>query len=288
MKIERIVLMLKKMSLRAKRSNLFMSRLLRRFAPRNDAVAMVYLCICFNLSLMLLSANFAFSYEPLTDFYDGNMAYRQGDYLKAINAYENVLKSNYANGALYFNLANSYFKADNLGKAILNYERALSYIPRDSDLKANYRYALNQARFTRQSNKNIFDYIVDRYRGYFTKNELDAISLVLFCIAILIFTLHLYFYRRNRGFNFGILLVIILFVFNFYAQKTKIANMQSNVIMLKSVEANFEPSEKATVHYKLFEGEKAQVIDEELAWYKVAREDGKIGWIPKNSTEKIF
>ena len=63
--------------------------------------------------------------------------YRQGDYKNAIHS---------ESGAVYYNLANSYFKDGQLGKAILNYERAKRLIPRDGDLGANYKFVLSQVR----------------------------------------------------------------------------------------------------------------------------------------------
>ena len=45
------------------------------------------------------------------------------------------------NGKLYYNLGNVYFRMNDIGRAILNYRRAESYIPNDPNLHQNLSYA---------------------------------------------------------------------------------------------------------------------------------------------------
>src|SRR3989338_6444849 len=79
--------------------------------------------------------------NPQTQFTLGNVAYKSGDYPKAIEAYEGILSRQIESGALYYNLGNCYVKTNHVGKAVLNYERAKRLIPRDSQLEFNLRYA---------------------------------------------------------------------------------------------------------------------------------------------------
>src|SRR3989344_6976224 len=75
-----------------------------------------------------------------------NELYKKGSYAGAAKVYEAVRAGGYHSGALNFNLGNTYFKLGQLGKAILNYERARRILPRDADVLSNYRYALFSAR----------------------------------------------------------------------------------------------------------------------------------------------
>ncbi len=54
----------------------------------------------------------------------GNAAYREGNYAAAISAYETLADSGVGNLELYFNLGNAYYHGGDLGRAVLNYERA--------------------------------------------------------------------------------------------------------------------------------------------------------------------
>ena len=75
-------------------------------------------------------------------FMDGTEAYRKGEWPAAITAFESLADSGVDNGNLFYNLGNAYLKNDDLGHALLWYERALTRIPDDPDLRFNYDYAL--------------------------------------------------------------------------------------------------------------------------------------------------
>ncbi|MDR0735155.1 MAG: tetratricopeptide repeat protein, partial [Elusimicrobiota bacterium] len=89
----------------------------------------------------------------LTPFYasaqtaaDAAELYNKGDYGGAAAKYEELLKSasdGFRNPYLYYNLANSYFKAGEPDKAVINYYRAFNILPRDKDIKRNLAFALN-------------------------------------------------------------------------------------------------------------------------------------------------
>lgn len=71
---------------------------------------------------------------------EGDSAYIRNDYASAIQIYENLLKKGEA-AEVYYNLGNSYYKADDIAKAILNYERALLLEPGNADIRANLEIA---------------------------------------------------------------------------------------------------------------------------------------------------
>lgn len=70
-------------------------------------------------------------------FQEANEAYSRGDYGQAIVKYEQITETaGYAPSVLY-NLGNSYALSGKIGKAVLNYERALRLSPSDSDISGN-------------------------------------------------------------------------------------------------------------------------------------------------------
>ena len=81
--------------------------------------------------------------EALSRFVSGESSYKDKEYRKAIEQYEMIIKDGQESGQIYYNLANSYFKNGDYGKAVLNYERAKRLMPRDSDVDYNYNYVLN-------------------------------------------------------------------------------------------------------------------------------------------------
>ncbi len=76
--------------------------------------------------------------SPADDFVAANKLYNAGKFSDAIAAYEKIEPKT---AALYFNLGNACFRAGEIGKAIVNYERARRLSPRDPDILANLRFA---------------------------------------------------------------------------------------------------------------------------------------------------
>ena len=75
-------------------------------------------------------------------------AYRDQDYKRSIELYETLIQAELddhrESAQLYYNLGNAYFRDNQLGKAILNYERAHLLDPGDGDIRHNLRFANNR------------------------------------------------------------------------------------------------------------------------------------------------
>src|SRR5262245_15612276 len=93
--------------------------------------------------LFFLSLTFFAQADSTSEFSKANFLYRDGKYEEAIKTYESILASGVESGPIYYNLANSYFKQKQIGKAVLNYERAHRLIPRDHDLLDNEKFVLS-------------------------------------------------------------------------------------------------------------------------------------------------
>jgi tetratricopeptide (TPR) repeat protein len=79
--------------------------------------------------------------SPRDAFLRAEKQYQDQNYEGAIETYEAIGELGVVDGALYYNLGNAYFKAGHLGRAILNYERALRLMPGDEDTRANLAFA---------------------------------------------------------------------------------------------------------------------------------------------------
>jgi tetratricopeptide (TPR) repeat protein len=68
-------------------------------------------------------------------------AYKGNDFEKAITLNESLIGKGCKTATIYFNLGNAYFKNGNIGKAMLNYERAERLAPNDEDIQHNLAFA---------------------------------------------------------------------------------------------------------------------------------------------------
>ena len=98
--------------------------------------------LVFSFLIFLISAGVLIAAEIPEGLYKkGNSSYENGDYEKAVSFYGELVKTDRVSPEVFYNLGNSYFKLKKIGKAILNYERALRLDPRDRDIQLNLRLA---------------------------------------------------------------------------------------------------------------------------------------------------
>jgi len=216
-------------------------------------------------------------------FYHANTYYSEGKYDKAIEAYEEALNSGFESGNLYYNLANSYFKKAQLGEAILNYEKAMRLIPRDSDLKSNYEYTQSLIKGgVVEATAQWYRIVFDKIFSLFTIDGL-AFSLALLFTGILLTILLTMYVPAIRKYRVGTLAVlIIIFVLFFMAIFEKVSAVgKEAIIIAKNTDAKFEPFDSATTHFTLYEGSKVAIVSSKDPWYKIERYDGKTGWVKK-------
>jgi len=224
-----------------------------------------------------------------TKFYHANTYYSEGKYDKAIEAYEEVLNSGFESGSLYYNLANSYFKKGQLGEAVLNYEKAMRLIPRDSDLKSNYEYAQSLIKGGAIEPKvQWYRIVFDKIFSLFTIDGLTFSLPLLFTGILLTILLTMYIpaIRKHRLGTLAVLIIIFTLFFMALFERASTVGKEAIIIAQKS-DAKFEPFDSATTHFTLYEGTKVAVISHRGSWYKIERFDKKTGWV-KTSDLEVF
>jgi len=226
--------------------------------------------------------------QAISEFVQGNLSYKEGDFDRAIEKYEGILTGGKASGSLYYNLANTYYRKGKLGKAIVNYERAKRMLPRDGDVNFNIDYARSKANlFGGEIGKGVLSRMIDEHISFYSEREMMQIIVML---AAALATLHLLslYLRLTKVTVKPLIALLSLLVLIFVAGLAfKLKNEDAQAIALIKGEAKFEPRQEATTHFKVLEGDKLKVIKEEEEWVKIQRADGKLGWMPRQEIEKI-
>jgi len=90
------------------------------------------------LTLLFASTGQAAAGNSADDLFEqANIAYTRADFQQAINYYLTVAGKDGVSASLLYNLANSYAATDQVGRAVVNYERALRLSPGNTDIQAN-------------------------------------------------------------------------------------------------------------------------------------------------------
>ena len=224
---------------------------------------------------------------------EGDSAYMKNDYASAIQIYEALLNRGEA-ADIYYNLGNSYYKAGDIAKAILNYERALLLQPGNGDIRANLEIARSKTVDKVEPVPEIF--FVSWTKSLINSMSVDSWAVCgVVCFILLIVSLYLFiFYKqivlKKAGFISGIVFLAVTILANVFAnqQKDELANRNSAIVINPSVTVRSTPSESGTSLFILHEGHKVGVKDGSMKdWKEIRLEDGKVGWVPASAIEII-
>ena len=220
---------------------------------------------------------------------EGDSAYIKDDYATAIQIYESLLK-NGESADVYYNLGNSYYKAGEIAKAVLNYERALLMKPGNSDIRANLEVARAKTIDKVEPVPEVF--FVSWAKALINSMSVDAwatwgiVSFILFIIALYFFLFSRESVRHKGGVRSGMGVICS----NLFAseQKERLVKRSEAIVMTPSVTVRSTPSESGTSLFILHEGRKVSIKDNSMKeWKEIRLEDGKVGWVPASAIEVI-
>lgn len=224
---------------------------------------------------------------------EGDSAYMRDDYASAIQVYEALLSKGEA-ADLYYNLGNSYYKAGEIARAILNYERALLLQPGNGDIRANLEIARSKTIDKVEPVPEIF--FVSWTKSLINSMSVDSWAVCgIVCFLLLIVSLYFFIFSKQTGlkkagFICGIIFLVVTIVANVFAgqQKDELVNRNSAIVINPSVTVRSTPSESGTSLFILHEGHKVDVKDSTMKdWKEIRLEDGKVGWVPASAIEVI-
>lgn len=224
---------------------------------------------------------------------DADSAYIRNDFAAAVELYESILKEGESSD-IYYNLGNSYYKMDNIAKAVLNYERALLLNPGDSDIRFNLELARSKT----------VDKVVPPSEMFFvtwTRSVINMMSekawaktgICTFILTILALCLYIFgkqIILKKIGFIAAICFLLITVLANVFAseQKEALINHENAIIMEPSVTVKSTPNQSGTDLFIIHEGRKVMIKDNTMKeWKEIKLEDGNVGWVPTSVIEII-
>ncbi|MCR4659902.1 MAG: tetratricopeptide repeat protein [Bacteroidales bacterium] len=242
------------------------------------------------LTICLIALAAPFNAQTLQE---AEQAYQTGNYEASAEIYEQILHNGQESFVLYYNLGNCYYRLNQNGLAILNYERALRIKPSDSDAKENL--ALAESRTTDRI-AAIPQFLLAKWytsvvqlltpRGWRTL----LLCLLAICCAAIVILMLSNDYRQRRtmaliGFVSVILLAATIAVTisaSIRASRHDYAVVTQQAIVVKGA-PEYDSVDKFIIH----EGTKAKVDETLGGWHKIRLSDGTTGWVPISDIEII-
>jgi tetratricopeptide (TPR) repeat protein len=227
--------------------------------------------------------------ETAKIFQEANTGYRTGDYKKAAELYESLIKQEPRVAAFYYDLANAYVRLGNLSRAILNYEKALLLDPRNGDIRENLRYTRGLLEYRVEDTRNWYLKATEVVLRYMTEKEVYVVVLVVLFVflagGILYFLIGRgVFWNPWQQFVSITLLIVVLVALGKQMQNNV---FQDAIVMQKECEARYGPSEHDQVAFKMGEGIKVFVIDRREDWSRVILTNGESGWVRDSDIAEV-
>jgi tetratricopeptide (TPR) repeat protein len=224
----------------------------------------------------------------------GNRLVGAGNYDEAIQLYEQLVAQGAVDSALFYNLGSAHFYQGDLGRAILNFERAAQLSPRDADIQANLALARQQAGDPFLASPSGPLGILTGLTGrWLNVNETAVLALAIwFIISALLMALRFARPGRERrslryaamaGF-FLLLLVGMSLGARLYAERAQ----PEGIVVAPTIALSSEPGSQHATGLSLSGGTAVNILETRAGWARLAAPDHSVeGWIPLDSVEVV-
>ncbi len=223
-----------------------------------------------------------------TLFSKGVKNYEQGKFKAAAEDFKQIAEKGIKTGALYYDMGNCYFKAGNIGLAILWYERAKKLIPNDPDLKFNLDYANTFVKDKKDKTGLSISNILFFWEGLIPSSFLQY-GAIGFCIIFFLYAGFRTVKRNNIFTSAGSLILFFLIIsafaasYDFYYKNTA----QFAVVIKDKAAVRSGFSDDSTKLFVLHPGTMVKVESANGKYLMIFFSKGKIGWIRKGDAKII-
>lgn len=237
-------------------------------------------------------------------FYQAQRAYEQGVQLaptdslqaerllrEAAAGFQALADDGIVNGYLYYNLANTHLRLKEVGRAILWYRRAQSYIPDDPRLAEGLRVARSLRRNdipVMGSSALIHALLFWHYQTTLrARATLGILAYVIFWLGAIGAT-----YRRHVAWRYLLAILLILWLclaMSVAASAYASARAREGVILSDDVVVTKDPTAASSPEFqeKLHQGVEFELLERHAKWYRIRLPNGKSGWIPQDVATPI-
>lgn len=257
---------------------------------------------------LLLSISSAAAETPLKTLHAGLRLFREAAsasspaaahslYTEALLRFNRVVRRDgVRNGKIFYDIGNTYYRLDDIGRAILAYRRALLYRPHDPNLEENLAYLRSKRldRFPTVSPPVVLRILFFWHYALSSPLQL-ALFLAFFALIWLFLSVRLVI-QTCAGRSLlplwpagAAAIVAAAFLGSLVWQQIDLSSNRSGVIVANRVVArkgdarSYAPSFKQPLH----EGTEFTLLAVRPEWYHIALSNGGDAWIPQSSARLV-
>ena len=217
--------------------------------------------------------------DPTAALIDGIKQYKAGHFKQAALEFESVEKYPIKNPYLYYNIANAYLKADDIGHAILWYERAKIMAPNDPDLNFNLNYANSLVKDKREDTLNMMDVLF--FWDHLIPMKIIQMTAIFFSFLFFAWAAIRELKKQKIFSGTGILLcsLFVLVTAVTWVSYYKESVRMEAVIVQAEVAVRSGVTDASTKLFTLHAGSKVRVQEQRDGYLKISFAKNKVGWV---------
>lgn len=219
-----------------------------------------------------------------------NKHYQQKNYDSAAHYYAQIAKLEPRNADVYYNLGNTYYRLNDVGNAVLNYEKALHIQPSHRQAADNLYLAQNRISNRIQQMPEIF--FVRWWKSMTQQGLANTYAIVAILLFLAVLGYHIASRLGKVTFTIptqatvaAIALIAVLVTLGIVAGG-RMANSGMAVIMTEGTPMMAQPKFGQSVSL-IPEGTTVELKGSSADWYEITLPDGRSGWVQGVTLAKI-
>ncbi|MDR0822212.1 MAG: tetratricopeptide repeat protein [Endomicrobium sp.] len=242
-----------------------------------------FLGLCFIVFISAL-LSFADDSSVLNQISNAETAFKNGDYNRTVEIYETLIQVEKINNpSFYYNLSNAYYRRGDIGRALLNIEKAYKLSPRDKDIKDNMQYLLTM------TGQNANTDLIESAVNLFSLNEITAAASVIMILFLLSASAFLFFRRQFIKKIFSLLLILSILSCSLTALKAFSALKDKAVVLNASILKSGPKEDNADI-FNIPAAKIITVLSAVDDWSRISFKDNETavdGWLENNKIGKF-
>jgi tetratricopeptide (TPR) repeat protein len=209
-------------------------------------------------------------------------------YSESAARYQALVNAGAQDGRLYYNLGNAYFKAGDLGRAILNYRRAQALLPRDGDVAANLKLARDKTSDRIEVEDEGLIKLVRRLVGWTSLDEAAVVAWVSWAVLCGLGVGAILRPSRRRALLYLAGVVAMLLLWSALSIGVGLLDQRdSAVVVAAEVEVYSGPGEDYLTEFTLHAGAEVRLVERRGDWVRIALPGDLQGWAPDEAVSEL-
>ena len=242
--------------------------------------------------LLLLLAGCARETTSGAQVAEANQLYEAGRFTEATALFQTLVDAGVMDGTVYYNLGNAYFKAGDLGRAILNYRRAQRLLPRDPDVAANLQLARTQTRDQLEVEDRSALVVLTRrvLVEWTTLDEAASLALGVWVVECALAVAAILWPQGRGGLRYGIIVVGALLGLSVLSVGIRVLDARGRIpaiVVAEAADVRSGPAADYLLEFTLHAGAEVRILENREGWVRVALPGDLQGWMPGEALETL-